>query len=168
MGREERVAARGGAAPQMSRAVVIGVGNPLRGDDAVGPLAAAELRKRAPGHVTVLDSDGDALAMLDAWEGADTVVLVDAVRTGAPAGTVLRWELGQDPVALPERVVSSHGIGIAETLEMARALDRLPERLVVWGVEAAHFRHGARTSPGVVEAVREIVEEILREVGQEG
>lgn len=65
------------------RVVVIGVGNSLRGDDGVGPAAVEALRGRVPDGTVLAVSDGEPARMLDLWNGADTVVVLEALRAGS-------------------------------------------------------------------------------------
>ncbi len=137
--------------------LVIGLGSPARGDDAVGPAVARAVAARLPG-VAVVDHE-DPTGLLDVWAGHSPVVLVDAVRSGAPSGTVHHLRTGQ---ALPPVTTgawrhsgygSTHAVGLAEMVELGRALGRLPDCLVVVGVEAERFDHGAPLSPHVAAAV---------------
>jgi hydrogenase maturation protease len=134
--------------------VVIGVGNAARGDDAAGLVVARRLGGR--------EHEGDPLALLDAWEGAATAVVIDAVSSGAAPGTVHRFEVGD--AALPARLRSStstHAVGLAEAIELARALDRLPPRLIVYGIEGERFTAGADLSPAVAAAVELVAAAVI-------
>jgi hydrogenase maturation protease len=125
---------------------VIGVGNPWRRDDGAGPAVA-----RALGGT----STDDPSRLLDLWAGAERVVVVDAAASGAPAGTVHRFD-GQRP--LPAGVGSStHAFGVADAIELARALDRLPPRLTVYAIEGADFGSGPGLSPGVARAAETLI-----------
>jgi hydrogenase maturation protease len=82
------------------------------------------------------------------------VTIVDAVSSGAPPGTVHELEAGGEP--LPVRLFgssSTHALGLAEALELARSLGRLPARVRVLGIEGARFDYGRGLSPEVEEAV---------------
>jgi hydrogenase maturation protease len=137
--------------------LVIGLGSPDRGDDAVGPAVARSVAALRPGLVVAEHEDPTAL--LDLWAGHDPVVVVDAVRSGAPAGTLHWLETGRTgpPLSAGAWTRSGHGsthaFGLAEMVELGRALGRLPERLVVMGVEAEQFDHGAPLTPRVAAAV---------------
>lgn len=137
--------------------VVIGVGNEFRRDDGVGPAVAREVARRG---VTAEISDGDTVRLMESWEGAGLVVLVDAVRCSL--GVDGRWHR----TTLPEHgpVASSHGFGIPEAVELAEALDRLPERLVIFAVEVTDVDFGPGLSPAVAAAVPDVVDAILTEV----
>ena len=107
----------------------------------------------------------DPTRLVDDMVGTELVVVVDAVRSGAPAGTVTVVETGAGRPPLPARTgpdaAATHGIGLADALELARALDRLPARVVVVGVEAAGFEVGAPTSPGARAGIPEAVGAVL-------
>ena len=148
-------------------ALVIGVGNPACGDDAVGPLVAAAVARSpasASGAIAVLDSGGDALALIDAWAGRGRVVVVDACRGGAAAGAVRRFDAGRVPLPAQFGAVSTHGVGLAAAVEIARALGRLPAALIVYGVEGARFGTGDPPSAPVVAAVDVLAARIVAEL----
>ncbi len=147
----------------MTGAVVIGIGNAFRGDDGIGPAAAAALRDAVPG-VRVLTLDGEPTRLVDAWTGHRLAVVVDAVRAGAEPGTLHRLEVGVD--ALPEagHPPSSHAAGLATAVALGRALGRNPGRLVVHGVEPAGTAAGEQLSAPVAAALPELVDRVAREV----
>lgn len=128
--------------------MVIGVGSRWAGDDAAG-LAVA---RRVGGR----ELEGDPASLLDAWAGADHVVVVDAAVSGAPPGTIRRFDAHTAP--LPARLMrsSTHALGVPEAIELARALGRLPARLEVYAIEGARFTAGAELSPVVERAVGEL------------
>jgi hydrogenase maturation protease len=134
---------------------VIGIGNEWRGDDGAG-LAAAE---RAGG----LALAGEPIALVEALgaAGGDEVVIVDAVSSGARPGTVHVFDAGLEP--LPAELFgspSTHALGLAEAIEIARSLGRLPARVRVYGIEGAQFDYGRGLSPEVDAAVGRVLAEI--------
>lgn len=146
------------------RVVVIGLGNRLRGDDAVGPLVAERLIGQLPLDVTVLSHEGDPTDLLDRWDGADLCVVVDAVWSRGIPGALIRLEPLAEP--LPSRLAfpSSHALDLAGAVALGRALGRLPRRLVVLGVETARFDQGAAPSAEVAAALPSVVDAVLAEV----
>jgi hydrogenase maturation protease len=142
--------------------IVIGVGNAWRGDDAAGLAVARRLRELAPAGVQVREVEGDASALVDAWAGADHAVVVDAAATGAPPGTVSRFDALAGP--LPARSVrsSTHAFGVPDAIELSRALGRLPGSLEVYAIAGESFIAGDRLSPAVERAVAEVVEELCQ------
>jgi hydrogenase maturation protease len=151
----------------VTRTIVIGVGNALRGDDAAGVAVAERLRTRVPEGVGVVACDEEPSRLMEAWEGADRVVLVDSVSSGAESGTLHRFDADDD--AIPARTFrsSTHAIGIAETIELARALGRLPRRVRVYGIEGAGFTTGAGLTTAVRSAVDFLVQDVLADLEEE-
>ena len=145
-------------------ALVIGIGNRLRGDDAVGPLVADVVGARHP--VRVIEHGGESLSLMNAWSGADAVVLIDAVRSGAPAGRIHRIDLIEQSLDLAPWTCSTHAFSLPDTLELARGLGRLPRRLIFFGVEAVCFDVGASMTAEVAAAVAPAAERIAREIRQ--
>jgi hydrogenase maturation protease len=138
--------------------LVIGCGNRDRSDDGAGVMVAERVRKLG---VKAEICTGESLALIEAWNGADDVVLVDAVVTGAPVGKVWLWDGGQ--VTQGDISISTHGYGVAEAIKLARILDRLPKRLRVFGIEGRLFDFGSEISAEVMCAVEEVVEQITAE-----
>jgi hydrogenase maturation protease len=153
--------------------LVVGVGNRYRRDDRAGLAAAARLGEAARVPVTLLDDLGDGTALLDVWRGSSTVILVDAMRSGAAAGTIRRLDAGTGDRAADVAAMlgaglalggSTHGLGVAEAVALARTLHRLPHRLVIIGIEGARFDAGTELSPEVERAVDEAVRLGLEEI----
>jgi hydrogenase maturation protease len=138
----------------------IGIGNPLRGDDAAGLLVAARLRELAPPGLRVIELEGEPIDLIEAFDGADSVLVADAVSSDGEPGTVHRFDAGAAP--LPARLAgpSTHALGLLEAVELARALGRLPERLAVLGIEGARFEAGSRPLPEVQRAATALADEI--------
>ncbi len=145
------------------RVVAIGIGNALRADDAAGLAVAARLRSEAPPGIEILERDGDPGALMEAWAGADVALVADAVASGAPAGEVHRLDATEVPLPAPTFGCSTHAIGLGEAVELARALDRMPGRLVVYGIEGAGWEAGAAPDPAVVRGVDAAAAAILGE-----
>jgi hydrogenase maturation protease len=138
------------------------LGSRYRGDDAVGPEAAERLRAAG---ARVLDCADDPTRLLDAWEGLDTLVVVDAVSTGARAGTLHRVEARDEPLPRELRLASTHAVGVADALELGRALGRAPARVVVLGLEGERFGMGDEMTPAVAAALDGLVAAVLEELG---
>ena len=138
---------------------VIGVGNELRGDDAAG-LAVIRLLDGANAELRVCE--GEPISLLDAWQGVERVVLVDAMRSGAPPGTVRVIEVGDEPLPPELSQPSTHLLGVAEAVELARSLDRLPPHLIVYAIEGERFDAGAPLTTPVANAAEQVAAEIRR------
>lgn len=139
---------------------VLGIGNAARRDDGVGVWVARQLATRlgAGADVRVLGDDG--FALLDALAGAEAAILIDAVQSGAAPGTVHRFDVATRPLPPALLRCSTHLLGIAEAIELARALGQLPARLAVYGIEGADFGIGEGLSSHVAAAAVALVEEL--------
>ena len=144
--------------------VVVGIGSEGRGDDVAGLLVARTLRRCVPGSVAVLESAGDPGALMTGWENASRVVVIDAVRSGAPPGTVHRLGASRSAAAAGTGAWSSHGLGLAAAIDLAEALGRRPSSFCLIGVEGERFAAGAPPSPAVLAAVPAAVDAALREL----
>jgi hydrogenase maturation protease len=144
--------------------LVIGAGNGYRSDDAVGLLAVQRLREKLPEQVAVLERSGEGAILMETWKDAEFVLVVDAVQSGAAPGTIYRFEANQQPIPNKFFHYSTHAFSVAEAIELARALNELPPRLVVYGIEGKCFEAGERLSPEVEKAIPEVVERIVNEV----
>jgi hydrogenase maturation protease len=132
---------------------IIGIGHLDRGDDALGRIAAVRLRQSAPANVEIVETDGEAGKLLDLFQDADTVIVIDACLSGAKPGTVRRIDAIATHMPRWLGSASSHAIGLAESVELARVLGQLPRRLIVYAVEAASFTLGAPLSDAVAVAL---------------
>lgn len=144
--------------------LVIGIGNEYRGDDAIGLLAARALRARAGSSARVVESDGDCTALLETWKQAHTVILVDAVLSGARPGTIHRFDARTRAIPRGCILSSTHAFGIADTLALAHVLGQLPACLIVYGLEGVHFAAGDRLSPAVQHALPRLLTRILADL----
>jgi hydrogenase maturation protease len=145
--------------------LVIGLGNELRGDDGAGVCVIDRLRADAQATgIGICERQGEPTELLDAWEDADAIVLVDTMRSGAPAGTVRRFDASSHPLPTQLRASSStHALGLGETVELARSVDRLPGTVIVYAVEGRAFEVGDALSPQVQAIVAGLADEVLRE-----
>jgi len=144
------------------KAVVIGVGQEIRRDDGFGPHVLSRLEAVLPAAVLLVRSGGDPAELIEAWTGADIAVIVDAVRGHLP-GRTHRIVIGTaDPE--PAGTVSSHNLGLADAIGLARALDRMPARLIVHAVEAADFGYGVGLSPLVAAAAEAVTAAALADL----
>ena len=146
--------------------VVVGVGNDFRGDDAAGLEVARRLRCAAPAGAVVLDCEAEHTGLLHSWEGERDVIVVDATRSGATPGTIHRLDAAAGPLPAQLFAHSTHHLNVADTVELGRALDRLPERLEVLGIEGSRFDLGAELSPEVERAVEGLAAELLERLGE--
>jgi hydrogenase maturation protease len=145
------------------KVLVIGMGNPLRGDDAAGRIVADRIQRRNQPFLNVVECSGEAAALMELWRDAGVVIVVDAVAPSRGAGIVQRFDATER--ALPVRFygASTHAFGLGEAVELARALHQLPHRLIVFGIEGERFHVGSRLSPGVKKAVPRVAALVVAE-----
>lgn len=141
---------------------VVGLGNPMRGDDAVGAAVAARTRN-LPGVERVVEH-ADPLDLVDLLHEARPLVLVDATLGGGSPGAVTVWEPKDAGGPRPRVGASSHGFGAETAVELAVALGARPGRLVFVGVEAERF-DGDGLSAAVAGAVERAVAAVAGVVG---
>ena len=127
-------------------------------------MAARRIRERAPAGVQIRELEGEPVSLVDAWEGADHVFVLDAVRSGSPPGMVHRIDASTGPIPATLSAASTHTLGVGEAIELARALGRLPTRLVLYGIEAERIAAGAELTPAVAGAVDDAVARVLAEL----
>lgn len=157
--------------PTAPSIAVIGVGNEVRSDDGVGWAIVARLRERArqtplPPGVTLSTCDGEPARLLSLWEAADASIVIDAGRTSGPRriGSVRRLVM-DSAMPLPDPgATSSHGLGLAAAVELARVLGRLPRTLAVYVVEGGEFGLGLAQSAAVSAAVEPTARRVEREI----
>lgn len=142
---------------------VICVGSPF-GDDAVG-LRAAALLERAldPARAQVSCHDRPGIRLIEALEGAEKAVLVDGIRSGAPAGTLHRLQ-GEAIFRQLARHTSTHGFGLADALALAVRLGRAPAALVLWGIEIESVEPAGGMSPEVEAVLPALVDAVRDEI----
>jgi len=143
-------------------AVVVGIGNPWRGDDAVGWLVAERVAEVVGEEVRVVQVDGEPGRLLDTWDGARLAVVIDGMRTGRQVGTVIVFSA--DEVRRAEASHSTHGIGLAYAVQLGTVLGRVPEELVVVGVEVGEVVVGQPMTPEVESALDGATAQVLATV----
>jgi hydrogenase maturation protease len=157
--------------PRAPLVTVIGVGNPYRCDDGVGLVVAHRIgehfdRER---RVRARELDGEPVRMVQAWEGSEHVVVVDAVRTGAAPGTRHRFTVdhlgNRDLVPTAEGLVGGgHALGVGDAVDLAMTLGRLPPSFEIWAVEGEVFDQGEGLTPVVAEACDTLIAELIDHV----
>lgn len=133
---------------------MIGIGNRDRGDDAAG-IAVAEHVSGPTTHVV----PGGAFDLAELWSVDDNVVIVDAMRSGLPPGTVQSFDVSVTPLP-SETFASTHSFGPAAGIELARVLDRLPATIEVIGIEAGDLTTGSNMTPEVALSVERVAKEL--------
>jgi len=142
-------------------ALVIGVGNRMRRDDGAGPAVLDILAARG---IEITEVAGDCARLIELWDGRGAVHVVDAMRSGQMAGTVARLDALGETIPRDNFLNTSHVFGVAEAVETGRLLGRLPQGLIVWGIEGIAFDNGASLTPAVAVAVAEVANQLAQEL----
>lgn len=150
-------------------AIVLGLGNVLCQDDGVGVAVIARLARdyRAGPGLTLADGGTLGLALLPLLERSDAAVLIDAVRSDGPPGSLVRLD-GDDVAAAAAHRLSVHQIGVSDLLEGARLRGRLPPRLVLLGVVPGSVDLGLARTPEVQAAIPALLDAVVAEVAALG
>ncbi len=152
--------------PPVRKTLIVGLGSPDRGDDAVGPKVAHRIAALGVPGVRVAEQE-DPTSIIELWDGCDLAIVIDAVCSNGIPGTLTILECGAIAAPLPEHSWArtgrggTHAFGLAAAVELARALHRLPDRVVVIGVEAGGLEHGEPLSAPVAAAVARAVEAVI-------
>lgn len=121
---------------------IIGIGSPF-GDDAAGLEAARTLAAAPPPECEIIAADRPGASLVEMLDGADAAILIDAARTGAPPGTIHEFGFDELERAAAARLVSSHGVGVAAAVALARKLGRAPAHGRIVAIEIAPAPQGA-------------------------
>jgi hydrogenase maturation protease len=144
--------------------LIIGVGNPDRGDDGVGLAVADALSDAYLDRVSIRHISGNCLVLLDLWSQAERVIIIDAVHSGGKPGAIYRLDAHQQTLSQPMFGNSTHAFGVANAVELARSLRQLPPHLIIYGIEGHQFETGAPLSAEVAQALPEVVLRIRDEM----
>jgi len=142
--------------------IVIGLGNAYRRDDGVGLVVVRHLQTKGLPHVLAIAAS-DGMEILQACRDADTVNAVDAVGCEGAPGTIVRCDALIEAPSRQWFHCSTHTLGVVEAIELARTLNQLPRRLMVYGVTGQHFGLGIGLSAAVEKAIPEVVARIVQE-----
>ena len=149
--------------------LILGVGNLLRQDEGAGvrALERFEAKYLVPAGVELLDGGTSGLELLFQLEGRDCLVIVDVVRSGLPAGTLVRMEGGEVPARFRQKI-SPHQLGISDLLATAQLTGGLPERLVLLGIEPKLLSTGLELSAEVDGGLWRLADALARELADLG
>ncbi len=146
--------------------LVLGLGNPDRGDDAIGAIVTQELAGRLPADVALLVRNGDMLSLIEDWAGFDALVCVDAAAPMGGPGRIHRIDLTTDELPRNISFTSCHAFGLLDAIGLARALRRAPQDIIVYAVEGCCFDGGAPVMVAMAAAASEVARQVIAEVGR--
>lgn len=164
-GEEVRSSPQRGEIEEGRATLVIGLGNPLRGDDGVGVRVAQTLAAQAlPPHVEVVDGGTQGLGLVNLMEGRRRVILVDAADVGRAPGNFVRFTPDEARLPGAETHLSVHAGGLRDALLLAQALKVLPDEVVIFGVQPAHLEWDSALSPQVEATLPDLIAAVLGEI----
>jgi hydrogenase maturation protease len=144
------------------RTLILGVGNPLMGDDGAGIEAVRILAEaNLPPNVTVKDAATPGWALVEWIKDWPSVVIVDAMQMGLEPGQWQCFDARDVRFTSSEGAISLHDSDLAGGLALAEALDLLPPQLTFYGIEPETTDHGMMLSPAVSANLPELVNHIL-------
>jgi hydrogenase maturation protease len=145
---------------------VIGIGNETRSDDGVGLWIARRLKAaNLPGARVELET-GDAAALVASWAATDAVILIDAVNSGRCTSPGKIYRFNDSGQRIPDCFLSpsTHRLGLARAMKLARALDRLPRRFILYGIEGFCFDFGFELTPPVRKAAARVIPMVIEDI----
>ena len=149
--------------------LVLGLGNALMNDDALGVLAVQRLEQeyRFPDGVKVVDGGTLGLDLLPFVEDADRLLIIDALEMKAEPGSVFRLEGDEVPRAFASKL-SVHQMGLQDLLAVADLQGYAPRELVFWGVQPQSIEMRMELSPPVAAAMDELIQSVVAELDSWG
>ncbi len=148
----------------LRKILLIGIGNEYRSDDGIGLIVARTIREKQLPHVIVKEESGEGASLMEVWQGFQNVLVVDAVSSGVMPGTIFRIDANKETVPTKFFHYSTHAFSVSEAIELARVMNALPPKMVVYGIEGTHFAAGVAISLPVQQAVDKIIELIEKEM----
>jgi hydrogenase maturation protease len=143
---------------------LIGIGNRFRRDDAAGLEVVRRLRLAHPPGVILIEEEGEPASLIEAWSTADEALVIDGVSSGSTPGRLHRFDATEAPLPAEVFNPSTHSLGLPEAVELGRELDRLPGRLIVYGIEGENFEAGEGLTEAVQKTVAKLVMDLYREL----
>jgi hydrogenase maturation protease len=145
---------------------LLGLGNLMRTDDAIGMLALRKLEEhgRLPAEVRVIEGGTLGLDLLDSLRDISHLLVLDAVDTGVVPGTFSRFE-GEEIDALPVSK-SVHLLGFSDVMCALRLMDAAPAEVVLLGVQPASTDWGTVLTPEVVPAQQPLMQSALDQLSR--
>lgn len=147
----------------MSDILVVGIGNPYRGDDGAGWAVIDTLEGKVPSRVRLSKIRGDIAELMDVFENYSTVYLIDACSMNSPPGFWQRLDVHTDPILLDNAQTSTHGLNLSQAIALAKTLDQLPSKLIIYAINGDHYNVGATLSPSVAGVIGIVAQNLLNE-----
>ena len=141
---------------------IIAVGNDLYGDDGIGNAVLNALSQIPEmKEIELIDGATDALGLIDHFEGTEHIIIVDAAQMWEKPGTVKVFSREDVKLKIKMDHLSVHGISLAETFDIAQAVDSLPEKITIIGIEPKNIGISETLSDVVTKSIPEVVSNIM-------
>jgi hydrogenase maturation protease len=149
--------------------LILGLGNLLLQDEGLGIRTLHQLKKfyRWTDDILLMDGGVMGLELLPYIEDSEGVLIIDAIHSGQPAGTLVCLRNGEIPSRIALKY-SVHQVGLQETIAMAQLRGTLPKRMVLWGIEPETIALGMRLSTSVASQIPSLIDCVLRELSNWG
>lgn len=152
-----------------TKILIAGIGNSFRSDDKAGLLVCDLVSDALTGTpfkalIDIKQLSGEGAELMDEWQGYDAVYVADASQIFGNPGKVTRIDASTTPLQSDYFHYSSHNFSLAEAVELARHLDKLPQKLVVFAIEGQNFGFGVELSYEVQVSCMNVARNILNEI----
>lgn len=143
--------------------LVVGIGNPFRGDDGAGWAVIDALEGKVSVDVKLSKLRGEISELLDVFANYSTIYLVDACQMDAPLGFWERIDAHQDPIFLDTPQTSTHGLSISQAIALAKTLNEVPSKLIIYAINGDQYNMNAALSPPVAGVIEMVAQNIAKE-----
>lgn len=148
----------------MAETVIVGIGNPYRGDDAAGWAVIDGLAKAAGPTLSLRKMQGDIAELIDIFAEYKNVYLVDACSSDVLNDDGwLRIDANKEPIVDNSHQTSTHGFSLSQAISLARNIGQLPNKLIVYAINGKQFSVSDELSPSVEKSIDLVVKAILNE-----
>jgi hydrogenase maturation protease len=147
----------------MADTIIIGIGNPFRGDDGAGWAVVDQLKGKLNPSIPTSKQRGDIAELLDAFANYKVVFLIDACRSKNSQSLWQRIDFYREPLEIESHQTSTHGLNISQALALAKNLDLLPQKLIIYAIAGKCYQMCDILSPPVAKAIEEVTAAILNE-----
>jgi hydrogenase maturation protease len=144
--------------------VVVGIGNPLRGDDGIGVHAVKYLKGRLPHDVTLVEGEVYSLDLLPYLEGRDQAIFIDGLDAKDDPGAVFRFNPRDVAQSLPAPSMSMHDFGLYDLITAAELLDQCPSRVTIIAVQVKSMEWGTELSSELLHSLPQVHRLVVEEI----
>lgn len=143
--------------------IIVGIGNPYRGDDAAGWAVIDGLKDTIGSAIELIKERGGVAELIDIFSRYKSVYLVDACRSGGFVGSWRRIDVHKQPIMEENAQTSTHGFSLSQAISLAKNLDQLPNKLILYAINGDNYSISNELSPAVAKSVDSVIKAILKE-----